>query len=252
MGAVDLHPAPSGALLNPADALAYMLGGNAVVALRSNASGHVYTYRVRQFEDGRGGTAYAVYLEDDGSILFGLLDHHKVGHRGGGFRYHRHAHLPRDNQAVKIFGWLWARVATGYPITGGQLTHQGLCGTCEGPLTEEEQARGFDAECWAKILERVDLAPARAVHHGTQLSAGNCRSCGADIWWLTPKSSKRQILDRAPSYVIPGEGRTVLITLSGKVVRGRTAEQGAPGAVMGYVSHWATCPHAKQHRKGGA
>ena len=62
----------------------------------------------------------------------------------------------------------------------------------------------------------------------------NCRSCGAAIIWATTTAGKRMPLDPKPISVAIGEG----------VTNGGTVE-----IRRGYVSHFATCPSADQHRK---
>ena len=63
-----------------------------------------------------------------------------------------------------------------------------------------------------------------------------CRSCGAEIVWVRMvKSGKANPLDAKP------EMRVVITT---KIGEDQYAE-----VVATYVSHFATCPNAKQHRK---
>jgi len=60
-----------------------------------------------------------------------------------------------------------------------------------------------------------------------------CRSCDAEIIWVRMASSGRSMpINSAPVTV-------VLETESGWVVR------------TAYTSHFATCPDAQMHRKGG-
>ena len=58
-----------------------------------------------------------------------------------------------------------------------------------------------------------------------------CRSCRAPIRWVKTPAGKAAPLDAQPEkrYVISGDGK------QGKIVDT-------------YVSHFATCPDAKQHR----
>ncbi len=51
-------------------------------------------------------------------------------------------------------------------------------------------------------------------------NAGNCRSCGAATWWVTTPNGKALCIDSKPD------------------------ESGL------YIAHFATCPHAKEWRKG--
>ena len=58
-----------------------------------------------------------------------------------------------------------------------------------------------------------------------------CKSCGAKITWAKTEKGKNIPLD------FPGEMRLV-------VTRGNTAV-----TQMTYISHFATCPNAAEHRK---
>ena len=58
-----------------------------------------------------------------------------------------------------------------------------------------------------------------------------CKSCGAKISWAKTEKGKNIPLD------FPGEMRLV-------VTRGNTAV-----TQMTYISHFATCPNAAEHRK---
>jgi hypothetical protein len=65
----------------------------------------------------------------------------------------------------------------------------------------------------------------------------SCRSCGAPIVWAVTSSGKRMPLD-ARAAVVFGLDTTSDPPLA-------TRGQGDPL----YVSHFATCPNAAQHRK---
>lgn len=54
-----------------------------------------------------------------------------------------------------------------------------------------------------------------------------CKSCGAHIEWQ--KTARGSVMPVDPKYV-------VIVTDNGQVVKGR-------------ISHFATCPHADEHRK---
>lgn len=79
-----------------------------------------------------------------------------------------------------------------------------------------------------------------------------CRSCNAEIKWIQMTTGKRMPVDAAPiSYriAVPGStGAKTLITPEGKVV---SAFFDPGSKLIGYVSHFATCPNANQHRKRG-
>ena len=76
-----------------------------------------------------------------------------------------------------------------------------------------------------------------------------CRSCGAEIKFIKLKSGKWNPVDPQKRTLIEGEGNEVIVTDSGEVITGRFAslEEGANRS--GYISHFATCPNADQHRQ---
>jgi hypothetical protein len=74
-----------------------------------------------------------------------------------------------------------------------------------------------------------------------------CRSCGADIIWARTERGSKMPLDAEP--VTEGQHRFVL--------RDRSSSEGPlaiaawgldPKTDPHYVSHFATCPNADQHR----
>ena len=67
------------------------------------------------------------------------------------------------------------------------------------------------------------------------MNASTCRSCGADIAFLMLVGGRKMPVD------LPGERRIV------------RADPMSPdySIQMTYVSHFATCPNAAEHRRGG-
>lgn len=73
-----------------------------------------------------------------------------------------------------------------------------------------------------------------------------CRSCGAAIHWVVTPAGKRMPVNAGLVTVVKNESkRIVLIT-----EKGETISDAQPGD-KGYVSHFATCPNARRHRKIG-
>lgn len=64
-----------------------------------------------------------------------------------------------------------------------------------------------------------------------------CRSCGAPIVWAKTAAGKAMPLDAASVLVMVPRAPT------------GTADEVVVDAVRGHLSHFATCPHAAQHRK---
>ena len=65
----------------------------------------------------------------------------------------------------------------------------------------------------------------------------NCRSCGAEIRWVLTTAGRRMPVDAEPHLVMVSTGETLLT--DGPLVK----------PAYGYTSHFATCPHAAQHRR---
>jgi hypothetical protein len=68
-----------------------------------------------------------------------------------------------------------------------------------------------------------------------------CRSCGAAIQWAITEAGKKMPLD----YVPDPNGRVVFVD------RERVRVLGAEELTTAqrYTSHFATCPHAGEHRR---
>ena len=81
---------------------------------------------------------------------------------------------------------------------------------------------------------------------------GRCKSCGSQIMWIRTKGGKNMPVDpEMISYKIPEEGEPgteKLVLPTGEVLTANRAE--APDSEgIGYISHFATCPNAKRHRR---
>lgn len=81
------------------------------------------------------------------------------------------------------------------------------------------------------------------------MAKGKCRSCQADILWVVmAKTGKKNPLDFEPSdkgnVFINERGKGIALTATGKAeIELRF------GKVDLRLSHFATCPNAKQHKK---
>ena len=77
-----------------------------------------------------------------------------------------------------------------------------------------------------------------------------CKSCGAEIKWITTVNGKSMPVDAEPvQFHQDPAGREIFVTKGGAVVRGTTAKADDKDAETGYNSHFATCPFADQHRR---
>jgi len=75
-----------------------------------------------------------------------------------------------------------------------------------------------------------------------------CRSCGAEIKWIKTIASKNMPVDPELISSDDLEHGDVLVTEDGHVTKVDHSCNDYE-SVDGYVSHFATCPHADQHRR---
>ena len=75
-----------------------------------------------------------------------------------------------------------------------------------------------------------------------------CRSCGAEIKWIKTFSGKSMPVDNHPIYFSEG-GSGIFVTDGGAVIHGTECPKNQANARVGYISHFATCPNADQHRR---
>lgn len=80
--------------------------------------------------------------------------------------------------------------------------------------------------------------------HGVALPISRCRSCGSPVVWATTSVGGKKIpIDPDPVST----GNLTITRDAGRGVLAHTAAAGSP--VPRYVSHFATCPNAAQHRR---
>ena len=75
-----------------------------------------------------------------------------------------------------------------------------------------------------------------------------CRFCGAPVIWVQTDKGKTMPID--PDPVEHGNLRLIPVGETGKVHYLKKGELEEDSPEPRYVSHFATCPNAKQHRKG--
>ncbi len=79
-----------------------------------------------------------------------------------------------------------------------------------------------------------------------------CSSCGQTISWVVMKSGKRMPVNPDAVFVDVSDQdkNTTIVTPDGRVVKGKAAEPPLKDAyTVGFISHFATCPKARSHRK---
>ena len=76
-----------------------------------------------------------------------------------------------------------------------------------------------------------------------------CKGCGATIRWLQTKNGKNIPCDPLPvGYREREKAKGKVVTRDGRIVSCDFTNE--PGALTGYIPHWATCPKAADfHRR---
>lgn len=74
-----------------------------------------------------------------------------------------------------------------------------------------------------------------------------CRSCGAKIEWIQTKKGKNMPIDVEPVDPTEAEDGTFLCNADGRFIKvGKSQYEENEGPW--FISHFATCPNADQHR----
>jgi len=76
------------------------------------------------------------------------------------------------------------------------------------------------------------------------MEVAQCKSCGARIIWTLTMKGKRMPVDADPV-----ENGNIALVEGENVVTSTVVEPARVPGVLLYVSHFATCPNAAQHRK---
>jgi len=82
------------------------------------------------------------------------------------------------------------------------------------------------------------------------MGMSKCRACGASIKWVKTKTGKNMPCNaKVVWYVADANGSQNIVLITGDVVRGETAATPNEATSIGYISHFATCPRAKQFKR---
>lgn len=133
------------AILEPLFRKPYMLAGQAIVTVVSQATGTRYTYRI---------TAKKNVKEGDDTVHFVSLlngpentrDYRYLGTIFAGKRYchGKKSEISPDAPSAKAFAWLWEHLDT----DKAEIWHSGKCGRCGRLLTDPASiARGLGEKC---------------------------------------------------------------------------------------------------------
>lgn len=75
-----------------------------------------------------------------------------------------------------------------------------------------------------------------------------CKSCGAEIIWIKTAGGKKIPCDAEEVTYWAGKGAKI-VTPNGEVINASLTGPTQKALGIGYISHFATCPYADQHRK---
>lgn len=81
------------------------------------------------------------------------------------------------------------------------------------------------------------------------LRTSPCRGCGKEIAFIKTEKGKTMPVNPEEVCFIPGGGPNTYVLPGGRVVRGSEARNSDENTVMGYISHFATCPERDNMRK---
>ena len=76
-----------------------------------------------------------------------------------------------------------------------------------------------------------------------------CKSCGAEIKWIKTFSGRSMPVDTEEIHFYADGGKDIFVCCNGAVIHGTRTDGQKPETYTGYISHFATCPNADQHRK---
>ena len=82
------------------------------------------------------------------------------------------------------------------------------------------------------------------------MKRSRCKSCGAEIFWIMMQTGKKMPVDATPmTYWAKKEGQEKIVTPNGEVISCELTGDLQNSTGIGYISHFATCPDAKNHRR---
>jgi hypothetical protein len=122
----------------------FILAGNARLTLRSNKTGHHYTFRVRQSNDKQ---VWFVGILSDGDNEHGYVPLGIIC-RDQRFKLLRKTTFRENSPSFVAFRWAWSHLSVNSLPETVQVWHEGRCGRCGRALTHPESIEsGFGPEC---------------------------------------------------------------------------------------------------------
>lgn len=79
---------------------------------------------------------------------------------------------------------------------------------------------------------------------------GQCSGCGKRVVWIKTANNKNMPCDpNIVNYKADKSGKEKIVTPNGAVVTGVTGVEPGEADGFGYISHFATCPMARNFRR---
>lgn len=119
-------------------------------------------------------------------------------------------------------------------------------------LFPTDQARDFGAPAQEDTHMASGYPGGRTPQGRARADYSSCRSCGAEMRWVTFPSGKRNPLDTRPD---PHKGNIVLLehpggwTIAIVLTSDSLVEEARDLGTSLYTTHFKTCPNADAHRK---
>lgn len=80
--------------------------------------------------------------------------------------------------------------------------------------------------------------------------ANKCKSCGQEIKWIQTSGGKNMPCDPTiVMYWAKPKSKDKIVTQDGKVINCNLDGDPVKATGVGYVPHWATCPHADKFKR---
>jgi hypothetical protein len=147
----------SGEMMNNENLYAYLMAGNAIVTLKSKASGSHFTFKIREMRDSPMG--YFVSLltgpnnEEWGDYSYMGIMNAAEGEPTLSFRTTAKSCAGEDAASVKGFRWMLRMLNANKDFSASaEVYHEGRCGRCSRTLTDPESIEtGLGPICREKM-----------------------------------------------------------------------------------------------------
>jgi hypothetical protein len=140
-----------GAIQDSANALRFLLAGNAHATFVSLETGVRFTFHVVLAKAKPGDTRPAPHFV---SVLTGPDHYEFLGTIFGSkiYTHGRRSRIGENATSEKAFAWIWRKLSQGLPLDGCEVHHEGRCGRCGRRLTVPESIlSGLGPECASKV-----------------------------------------------------------------------------------------------------